>query len=387
MQLKTWIRSIATLLFLLALPALTMAEVSVNVSVGFPPPELPVYEQPPIPDDGYLWTPGYWAWSGEVQDYYWVPGTWVLAPQPEYLWTPGYWGEEAAVFFWHPGYWGPHVGFYGGVNYGYGYGGEGFEGGYWRGGRLYYNRSVNNINNTNITNVYNQTVINNVSDNRVSYNGGDRGVRFKPSEADATAARDRHIAVTPVQRQHEQVARNNPVLRASENNGRPPIAATPRPGAFSAAGVVPASQGGPLRGTMSVIHANPQPRGSQPEYRAPQPENRVAQPANRPVQSDIRTSQPANRPLQPEYRVAQPPPIRPAPPEYRQAQPEQRAPRPAAPETPRPQQPVFEQRRQSEPPPPPRQAAPQPPAPAPRGDPRAAEHPSAHPGPGERDRR
>ena len=26
---------------------------------------------------------------------------------------------------WHAGYWGPHVGFYGGVNYGYGYGGVG----------------------------------------------------------------------------------------------------------------------------------------------------------------------------------------------------------------------------------------------------------------------
>ena len=94
-------------------------------SVNVPPPELPVYDQPPIPGDGYVWTPGYWAWGDDIQDYYWVPGTWVPAPEPEYLWTPGYWAATGVAFFWHPGYWGPHVGFYGGVNYGYGYGGRG----------------------------------------------------------------------------------------------------------------------------------------------------------------------------------------------------------------------------------------------------------------------
>src|SRR5258708_1402810 len=155
MLLKTWSRSFFPALLLLALTASSMAQVSVNISVGVPPPELPVYDQPPMPDDGYLWTPGYWAWSENAQDYYWVPGTWVLAPQPDYLWTAGYWGAAGGVFFWHAGYWGPHIGFYGGVNYGYGYGGTGYEGGYWREGRLYYNRSVNNIRNTNITNVYN----------------------------------------------------------------------------------------------------------------------------------------------------------------------------------------------------------------------------------------
>ncbi len=118
---------------------------------------------------------------------------------------------------------GPHVGFYGGVNYGYGYGGEGYQGGYWRGGRLYYNRSVNNVHNVHITNVYNKTVINNVTVNRVSYNGGNGGVRARPSAADNRAGRDRHIVDTPGQREHEQAARSNPVLRAAENKGHPPI--------------------------------------------------------------------------------------------------------------------------------------------------------------------
>ena len=86
------------------------------VSITIAPPALPVYEQPPIPAPGYMWTPGYWAWDPDVQDYYWVPGTWVPAPQPGYLWTPGYWGWAGSRFIWYEGYWGPHIGFYGGVN-------------------------------------------------------------------------------------------------------------------------------------------------------------------------------------------------------------------------------------------------------------------------------
>ena len=236
---KIWTRSIAATLLALALPALTLAGVSLNVSVNVAPPVLPVYDQPPIPGDGYIWTPGYWAYSNDSQDYYWVPGTWVLAPQPGYLWTPGFWGVEGAVFIWHAGYWGPHVGFYGGVNYGHGYGGEGYEGGYWQGGHMYYNRSVNNISNTHITNVYNKTVVNNVTVNRVSYNGGNGGVHARPTAADEAAARDRHVAVTPVQHQHEETARSNPQLRLAQNKGRPPIAATARAGEPAAQSPLP----------------------------------------------------------------------------------------------------------------------------------------------------
>src|SRR5262250_2911266 len=93
------------------------------VSITIAPPVLPVYVQPPIPGDGYIWTPGYWAYGDE--GYFWVPGTWVLAPQPGLLWTPGYWGWGGSAFLWHAGYWGPTVGFYGGVSYGYGYFGNG----------------------------------------------------------------------------------------------------------------------------------------------------------------------------------------------------------------------------------------------------------------------
>jgi hypothetical protein len=55
-------------------------------------PALPVYEQPICPAEGHIWTPGYWAYDYQDADYYWVPGTWVMAPQVGFLWTPAYWG-------------------------------------------------------------------------------------------------------------------------------------------------------------------------------------------------------------------------------------------------------------------------------------------------------
>ena len=42
------------------------------------PPALPVYEQPPLPAPGYLWTPGYWSYGDA--GYFWVPGVWVQPP-------------------------------------------------------------------------------------------------------------------------------------------------------------------------------------------------------------------------------------------------------------------------------------------------------------------
>src|SRR5580658_2097036 len=221
-------------LLLSLLPALSMAQVGVSVSVNLAPPELPVYEQPPIPGDGYLWAPGYWYWSDDAQDYYWVPGTWVEAPEPGLLWTPGYWGSDGGAFLWHPGWWGPHVGFYGGVNYGYGYGGSGFEGGYWQGGHLFYNTAVVNVGTTRITNVYvKNVVVNNVTVNRVSYNGGNGGISARPSAAEEGYTREHHVEATPAQRQQVEAARSNPALQSKANHGNPSIAASARPGEFT----------------------------------------------------------------------------------------------------------------------------------------------------------
>src|SRR5665213_2907661 len=205
-----------------------------------PPPPLPVYDQPPIPGPGYLWTPGYWDWSDDADDYYWVPGTWVEPPEPGYLWTPGYWRFYDDRYLYSDGYWGPDVGFYGGVDYGYGYGGDGYDGGRWQGDRFYYNRAVNNISNRRITAVYTKAVVNRRV-NKVSYNGPG-GAALRPTPRQLAVAREARVAPTPVQLQQRQIARRDPGLRASVNHGKPAIAATERPTVFKGPGVVTAAR-------------------------------------------------------------------------------------------------------------------------------------------------
>src|SRR5260370_38043698 len=119
-------RSLVLALVVFLVPAASFAQVSVGVSVRVGPPVLPVYAQPMCPGEGYIWTPGYWAHGDdEDDDYYWVPGVWVMPPRVGVLWTPGYWGWNEGVYIFHAGYWGPHVGFYGGRNDCFGYGGSG----------------------------------------------------------------------------------------------------------------------------------------------------------------------------------------------------------------------------------------------------------------------
>jgi len=242
MRMIPSVRSLLFALVVLVISAASLAQVSISVRIG--PPPIPVYEQPPCPAEGYIWTPGYWAYDDAIGDYYWVPGTWVLAPEPGFLWTPGYWGWNGVAFIFYEGYWGPRVGFYGGINYGFGYFGEGFEGGRWDHDRFFYNRSVTNVNVTNIHNVYNTTVINNTTVNRVSYNGGEGGLTARPTPEQEAAKNERHVPPVAAQTQHVQAARGNPELRASTNHGKPPIAATPKPGALKDSGAVPAKEAG-----------------------------------------------------------------------------------------------------------------------------------------------
>jgi WXXGXW repeat (2 copies) len=231
------------LTMMFCMSAASFGQVAVGVSVNFGPPDLPVYEQPVCPGDDYIWTPGYWAWDGD--DYYWVPGTWVLAPQPGFFWTPAYWYWGGSGFLFREGYWGPVVGFYGGINYGYGYFGHGYEGGRWDRGHFFYNRSVNNVNVTVVHNVYNTTIVNR-NETRVSYNGGNGGIDARPSRKEEAAGRERHIPPVAAQMQHVQAARSNQEFRASLNHGKPAVAATPRPGDFRGRGVVAAREGGAL---------------------------------------------------------------------------------------------------------------------------------------------
>jgi hypothetical protein len=227
-------------LLLVAFSAASFAQIAVGVSVRFGPPAIPVYAQPLCPGPGYFWTPGYWAWNDDA-GYYWVPGTWVVAPVGM-LWTPGYWGWGGGFYAWHPGYWGPHIGFYGGINYGFGYTGVGFVGGEWRGGAFFYNRSVMNVSVTNVTNVYTRTVV--VNENHASFNGGEGGVTARPTPEEEAAEREPHTAPLAEQTQHEHLASQNHANFASENHGRPAVAATARAGDFSKTSAIPARAAG-----------------------------------------------------------------------------------------------------------------------------------------------
>jgi len=221
-------QTIRTLLVFLALaiPAALFGQVSINIAIG--PPALPVYEQPICPEDGYLWTPGYWAYDDSVSDYYWVDGAWVMAPEEGLLWTPGYWGWRDGGFFFNDGYWGPEVGFYGGINYGFGYFGEGYGGGRWDGGHFFYNRSVNNVDITRNHNVYN-TAIENRNENRVSFNGGSGGIAVRATSQQEAVTRQRHLPPVAAQTNHAQAARANPEQRVSVNHGKPSTGATTIP--------------------------------------------------------------------------------------------------------------------------------------------------------------
>lgn len=222
---------------LLVISGTASAQAYVGISVGYAPPPLPGYPQPICPGDGYIWTPGYWAWG--PYGYYWVPGAWVFAPAVGMFWTPGYWAWNGGYYWWQPGYWGPTVGFYGGIDYGYGYTGYGYWGGYWSGGEFYYNRSITNVDITYIHNTYNQRLPNpGPPVSRVSYHGGQGGIQLRATAAQQAYAQEQHLAPTAMQMHQERLALDDPAQRFSVNQGRPQIVATTRPGEFQGAGVV-----------------------------------------------------------------------------------------------------------------------------------------------------
>jgi hypothetical protein len=207
-----------------------------------PPPPLPEYDQPPIPAPGYYWTPGYWAWNN--YDYYWVPGAWVEPPQAGLLWTPGYWTFIGGVYAFRPGYWGQRVGFYGGIDYGFGYSGAGYQGGRWDNGRFFYNTTVNNIAGAHITNVYDQPIAKNTTINRASFNGAAGGAVAKPTNEELLAAKEQHVRPTKLQVDQARAAGMRGEQFVSTNHGKPAVAATARLGEFKGKGVIPAKAAG-----------------------------------------------------------------------------------------------------------------------------------------------
>ncbi|HZZ63576.1 MAG TPA: YXWGXW repeat-containing protein [Roseiarcus sp.] len=194
------------------------------------PPLLPAYSQPALPDPGYIWAPGYWGWNGA--GYYWVPGYWALPPSADLLWTPGYWAwnDRDRDYVFHSGYWAPTVGYYGGINYGFGYTGEGYHGGFWRNHQFVYNRAVDDLGTAHVASYANQAF---APASHVSYNGGRGGTTARPTQAQLATARQQQIGPTPVQIQHQQTASRIRNQSYSENKGAPPISAVARANDFT----------------------------------------------------------------------------------------------------------------------------------------------------------
>ncbi len=156
------------------------------------PPPLPDNAQPPCPEDGSLWTPGYWAWNDG--GYLWVRGAWVRPPRVGVLWTPGYWEYLDSAYVFHRGYWAQSVGYYGGINYGFGYFGSGFAGGRWVGNSFAYDKSAY------VRSAHAQ----------VSYHGGSGGTSLAATAQERALARAPHISPTPLQRR--KVTRPGPAV-------------------------------------------------------------------------------------------------------------------------------------------------------------------------------
>jgi hypothetical protein len=289
-------------LLLAVIPASSYA--GVFISVGFAPPVLPVYVQPPCPEPGWMWTPGYWAYGDD--GYYWVPGTWVPAPYVGALWTPGYWGWGGGLYMWHPGYWGPHVGYYGGVNYGFGYMGIGFAGGMWRGGVFAYNTAVMHVgagpgwggNRVYVDNtiVHNTTIVNNT---HVAYSGGPGGINHQPTAEENTYMHEAHQAPTSFQTQHETSARANVSSYASHNGGHPSNLAVARPMNAGGHANIGSQSSGAGAGKVNMTPESRTYNASHSNAPAVQPHNNVA-----PVAHNTPQYHPAPQSNTPQYHPA-----------------------------------------------------------------------------------
>jgi hypothetical protein len=194
----------------------------------------------------------------------------------------------------------PTVGFYGGLNYGYGYSGSGYQGGRWDHGAFRYNRAVSNVNINVVHNVYSAPLVNRAQATRVSFNGGAAGSHAQPTASERQMQAAEHAGPTPEQVQHEHQALTMSTQRAAVNHGVPPVAATPRPSAFAEPGVEQAKaaavartrQPGPTPREPVAAQSPPRPEAA-PQREPPQLHAQVQQRA--PQERAAPRAEPASR--------------------------------------------------------------------------------------------
>jgi hypothetical protein len=274
----------------------------------------------------------------------------------------------------HHGYWARHIGFYGGINYGFGYFGVGYEGGYWNGPHFYYNTVITHVNRDRVRDVYVHNVTVNREPGRVSFNGGRGGLQVRPRPAELSALHEQRYAPMQAQVQVRDQASHNRQQFYSANHGRPAEAVATRPvtsdhrmpAEMPRVAARPEGRGGAAgapgnRGSETARPGQVQAPGTQgrPDFRIPQRGGQIARPENTPRgNAGPETARPGQqqqgrpefqqrgqeaRPVQPQNDVHPPPAQQPQGRQQfdRRAQPPQAQPQQARPD--------FQQRQQQQP--------------------------------------
>ncbi|WP_426749180.1 YXWGXW repeat-containing protein [Myxococcus sp. Y35] len=81
--------------------AVTSAELTTQQA----PPPLRVEHAPSPPAPNYVWTPGYWYWSGA--SYVWVGGVWAAPPRPGLVYVSSRWVRRGPSWYFSAGGWAP----------------------------------------------------------------------------------------------------------------------------------------------------------------------------------------------------------------------------------------------------------------------------------------
>lgn len=76
-----------------------MAQVSVGIVIGPPPPPRIMRVRPVCPGPDFMWVDGYWFPQG--RHYRWHPGYWTRVPYPRAMWVAPRWAEGR----FYEGYW------------------------------------------------------------------------------------------------------------------------------------------------------------------------------------------------------------------------------------------------------------------------------------------
>lgn len=81
----------------------TTPAVTHEIIVTRTPPPMRVETQTVSPGPRYVWTRGYWRWTGA--DFTWTPGHWVQRPRTTAVWVEGQWVRRPRGWVWTEGRW------------------------------------------------------------------------------------------------------------------------------------------------------------------------------------------------------------------------------------------------------------------------------------------